>query len=77
MTVTVSEHVVVKRLRRRLRREGRALVASREGQWETGRSDWYVVNLRTNRLEAAHIEIETWARERGVLQPHEVMATGG
>lgn len=75
MKVPVSERAAIARIRRKMKHEGLALVAGREGSRsysDTG--DWYVVNSNMNIIVAQHCSIEGLAADYEVLKAYETLA---
>jgi hypothetical protein len=73
--VLVSERAVVARLRRRLAREGEILRrCRRDSQWYRELGDWYVVDGSLNYITSKFVDLESYARECGVLEPWERLA---
>ena len=68
----VTERALAQRINRALAKEGQALHANRSTERDIG--GWYIVDLRHNRIEATHVELETLGRELGVMKPWECLA---
>ncbi len=75
--VPVSRRAFVQRLERRLARDGKSILTSREGTWarkELG--EFYIVNARAQRVVEDHVDPEALGRELGVLKPFERLVGG-
>ncbi|MFE8032401.1 hypothetical protein [Thiohalocapsa marina] len=71
---TVSETALISRLRRHLRKEGRALRFRRPGSpWYSTLGDWHVLDLNRNFVVRTHCTLEQLGRETGCLKPYETL----
>lgn len=70
--VVVSERALVKRLNRSLAAEGQMIRKSRRPDTDTG--EYFCIDVRRNSIEAAHVDLEKWGREAGVLRGWEAVA---
>jgi len=69
--VVVSKPALMARINRKLAKEGQRLYASRSPRSRLDFGDFYTVDLGTNFVAAAHLELEALGRELGVLKPYE------
>lgn len=74
MNTIVSKTAAVKRVNRRLPREGKRLCVSRRGGECANLGSYHVVDVRTNPVTASHVDLEDIARELGVLATNEKVA---
>ncbi|MBA2668962.1 MAG: hypothetical protein H0U67_01160 [Gemmatimonadetes bacterium] len=49
----------------------------RGGRWDSDLGEFYVVNVNSNFITAAHVSPEAWGREVGVLKEWEQLAGEG
>lgn len=72
----ISQRALFERVRRALASQfGLALRrcnSRSRGYWDLG--DFYAIDVTTSFLSEAHIDLESRARELGVLQEHEIVA---
>jgi hypothetical protein len=69
ITVHVSERALRDRVQRRLAHDGEHLHNTRP-PYEHDLGEWYIVDA-SNRVTAAHVNLESLARELGALRPYE------
>lgn len=69
----VSEAVLIKRVNRKLARREEFLKVNRNPALERDLGTFYVVNLRTNSVERAHVDLETIAREEVAIREGEAV----
>ena len=67
----VTTDALLKRINRKLFKEGEMLRATRGDQWRNDLGDFYIVDLNRNTLVAQHVDIEALSRELGVLTESE------
>lgn len=73
--VKVSERALFARFSRSLAKEGRVLKRCRvDSRWYGDNGDYYIVDERTNSVEAQHVDLEAEARAAGLLKEYEVLA---
>jgi len=74
----VSQRAIVQRINRRLANDQQTLRVTRPGsRWANDLGAFYIVDndpLGRENLVAAHVDLETLARELGVLEPGETIA---
>jgi hypothetical protein len=74
--VPVKKRTLVVRVRRKLRSQDDgmiALYAARDQNTSLNVGDFYLVDERINGVVGLHIDLESYARELGVLKPHEYL----
>lgn len=69
--VPVSERAIVARLRRALAKDGETLRKSRTPRTVSDLGDYFTVGRGNNTVVRRGIDVETLARELGVLDPFE------
>jgi hypothetical protein len=69
--VPVSHAAVYKRLARRLAQDGLLLRTNRSGRWLQDLGWYYAVDYNTNTVMHTSRDLESWAREEGVLKDFE------
>jgi hypothetical protein len=67
LTVEISRRALLLRLDRFLRQEGRRIRVDRKGQGIR----YLLVDIEANNLVAVDLDIEAYARERGLMEPWE------
>ncbi len=73
--VGVSVRALLARVNRKLAHEYLVLKRCRsDAKFYTELGDFYAVSIRTNYVDATHVDLETWAKEIGVLKPYEELA---
>jgi len=70
--VPVGMRALTQRINRALAKDGQKLVTSRSNMEKSNFGNWYIVDISTNAVDAYHCELETLAKECGVLKPYEV-----
>lgn len=73
--VPVTEHALLQRLNRHLVQLGQQIRKSRRPV-DSNTGAYYCIDIRHNLVQAAHVDLERWAREIGVLRQWEVVADG-
>lgn len=73
VTITITKKAAIARINRKLRKECEYLHTLRGQRWWSDLGDHYVTNGR-NHTVATHVDIESYARELGVLGQHEQVA---
>ena len=74
MPTTVSEGAVFSRLRRKFLKDGERLMRCQPGsKWFSDLGHYYTVDCQ-NHTSATHLDLESAAREAGVLLPSESIA---
>jgi hypothetical protein len=71
--VLVSERTILARINRQLRKEGEVMRKTRPGRAQGDLGRYYVLDSGRNLLVWHHVNIDPWARERGILRPEEVL----
>jgi hypothetical protein len=72
MTNAVSENALIGRINRKLAREGEKVRKCRESsRWFYDVGRFYSTNIDRNMITATNVDLESWARELGVLYPGE------
>ena len=72
MESVVTENALMKRVNSKLNVEGTPLRKSRPSELAT-LGLYYVVNNYPRAVEAYHVDLETWARDEGVMRTDEVL----
>ena len=71
----MAERALVARINRKLADESRVLRrCRRNSRWYDELGDYYMLNVRTNLIEAKRVSLEKWGREMAVLKPYEVLS---
>jgi hypothetical protein len=76
LRIPVPKRTLVVRVRRKLRSQDEgmiALYAARDQNTSLGVRDFYLVDARINGVVCPRIDLESYARELGVLKPHEYL----
>jgi hypothetical protein len=80
-TIPVSERAIVQRINRKFLVEdgapARELKKTRGGRAKFDLGDFYVLNTERNTIDEHHVDLETLARELGVLADWEHIIEGG
>jgi hypothetical protein len=67
--VTVTERAVLQRVNRALAHDGKRMYVCRDdSRWSNELGRFYIVSTDTRSLDAAHADLDGWARELGVLK---------
>jgi hypothetical protein len=71
LSAPVSERALIQRLNRKMHDSGQMVktTRSRRALHDLGRH--YVLDVRRNRIDVHHIDLESFGREHGVLEPYE------
>ena len=71
--VPVSERALIARINRKLAHEGEQLRKKRSPWAAWGAADWgfYAVDVNRNVITADHVDLESWGKELGALEPYE------
>jgi hypothetical protein len=71
--VSVTARALVQRINRRLTGRDERLKASRGSLSRTNVGDYFVIDVKGNFVVSTHVDLETLARELGVLAPWEAL----
>jgi hypothetical protein len=69
--VPVSERALIARINRKLASREEVLKPNRSSKWESDLGSYYTLNVRLNSIVSKHLDLETVAKEEGVLKAHE------
>jgi hypothetical protein len=72
--MTITEETVVGRIRRKLKTTEYRLGKARGMNMLLNCGQYYLVNIRLNAIATMHLDLETYARELGVLRADESVA---
>jgi len=67
-------NAIEKRIRRKLAQDGQVLRKARNERVRFDLGGYYVTDVRTGGADYTHVDLESLARELGVIRPHEHMA---
>jgi len=67
----ISQGALYARVKRYYARDGEVLRTNRSSNWNSDLGRYYTIDLATNRIEHAHIDLEGVAREVGLLKSDE------
>jgi hypothetical protein len=73
MKMTITEHALAQRIRRKLAHEGET-ISHGTNPWCGGGRCWLQVNAMTNTVHGTLDDLEAYGRELGVLRPREAVA---
>jgi hypothetical protein len=77
-TVAVGERALIARINRKLAHDDQALRTTRGERAYLDLGSFYILNLRTNFIDAYRVSLEDLGREVGALKPYEyVVFTDG
>ena len=77
LKLPIDQRALTGRINRTLAADGKALRKLRHGERARGFKPvghYYVVDMRTSGIVQTHVDLEAFARELGVLAPHEELA---
>ncbi len=70
--VPVSERAILARINRKLAKSEQVVKKCRtDSRWYGECGNYYAIDLRTNCIQAKHIDLEDWAKELDVIEPFE------
>ena len=75
-TVPVTERALIQRINRALRKEDQVLRQARSERVRLDLGTFYVVDVRRNLLLEKDVDLETFARDLGVLKGYEHVVWG-
>lgn len=67
----VSIQALIKRINRRLRKDGERIATTRGERWRPELGDYYAKDIDRNVVTQKHVDPEAWGRDLGVLRAHE------
>lgn len=70
----VSADALYRRVNRELAYCNKKLRKKRGNAWKHPLGRYYVLDVNRNAVVSRHVDLESFARERGVLQSHEALA---
>jgi len=68
--VPVVERALLARVNRKLARDGPLRVKKLRGQAQAQLGDYCLLDLNRNTIKVAHLDLESYARDLGVLLPY-------
>ncbi len=72
--IPVSKPALIKRINRRLAKEGRLgyqLKKDRGYRWRSSLGEYYVLDINRNFIVRTHVNLEAYGNEIGALEPYE------